>query len=275
MGYLRNGLLILFVQRVRGQVQEVLSYSGVYEKTNREKRTIIEELRDNRNLPPHEKSLTRLADECSILLIAGSETPAKALAIIYYHLLANPSKLMRLRAELETVMPDLNDIPSQTQLEKLPYLSAVIHEGLRLHGGIVARTQRLAPNALQYNGWTIPARTPMSCISAFIHYDPEVFPEPRAFKPERWLEGSPNGDRIDPGLKRHFVPFGRGTRNCLGYNLGYAMLYLTIATVIARYDMELFETSFEDVDLQRDWTIPQPKVGSEGVRAVVVGKVVK
>ena len=263
-------------QRVRGQVQEVLSYSGVYEKTNREKRTIIEELRDNRTLPPHEKSLTRLADECSILLIAGSETPAKALALIYYHLLANPSKLTRLRAELDTVMPDPNHIPPQTQLEKLPYLSAVIHEGLRLHGGIIARTQRLAPHPLQYNGWIIPARTPMSCISAFIHYDPDVFPEPRAFKPERWLDPSPQGDRINPDLKkRHFVPFGRGTRNCLGYNLGYAMLYLPIAAVMARYDMELFETGFEDVDLERDWTIPQPKVGSEGVRALVLRQVAK
>lgn len=217
--------------------------------------------------------MTRLADECSILLIAGSETPAKALAIIYYHLIANPSKLLRLRAELKTVMPDFNQIPSQATLEKIPYLSAVIHEGLRLHGGIVARTQRLAPNPLQYREWTIPARTPLSCISAFIHYDPEIYPEPRAFKPERWLEASPDGDRIDQGLKRHFVAFGRGTRNCLGYNLGYAMLYFSIATVVARFDMELFKTSFEDVNLERDWTIPQPRVGSEGVQALVLRKV--
>ena len=166
-------------------------------------------------------------------------------------------------------MPNLDQIPAQATLEKLPYLSAVINEGLRLHGGIVARTQRLAPNPLQYKQWTIPARTPLSCISAFIHYDPEVYPDPRAFKPERWLESSPDGERINQGLKRYFVPFGRGTRNCLGYNLGYAMLYLTIATVTARYDMELFKTSFEDVNLERDWTIPQPKVGSEGVRTLV------
>ena len=230
-------------------------------------------MRDNPNLPPQEKSLARLADECSILLIAGSETPAKALAIIYYHLMANPSKLLRLRAELKAAMRDFRQIPSQAILEKLPYLSAVIHEGLRLHGGIVARTQRLAPNPLQYKQWTIPARTPLSCISAFIHYDPEIFPEPRAFKPERWLEVSADGDRINQGLKRHFVAFGRGTRNCLGYNLGYAMLFFAIATVTARYDMEPFETYFEDVNLERDWTIPQPRLGSDGVRAIVLRKV--
>lgn len=184
--------------------------------------------------------------------------------------MANPSKLLRLRAELETVMLDFKQMPSQATLEKLPYLSAVIHEGLRLHGGIVARTQRLAPNPLQYKQWTIPARTPLSCISAFVHFDPEIYPEPRAFKPERWLEVSPDGDRINQGLKRYFVAFGRGTRNCLGYNLGYAMLFFTIATVTARYDMQLFKTCFEDVNLERDWTIPQPRLGSEGVRALVL-----
>ncbi len=266
-------LLIRLMQRIRIQVQEVLTYSGVYQKINRDNRTIIEELRDNRNLPPQEKSLTRLADECSILLIAGSETPAKALALIIYHLIANTLKLMRLRAELKAVIPDFKQVPSQATLEKLPYLSAVIYEGLRLHGGIVARSQRLAPNSLQYKEWTIPARTPLSCISAFIHYDPDVYPEPRAFKPERWLQASPDGDRINQGLKHHFVAFGRGTRNCMGYNLGYAMLYYTIATVAARYDMELFKTTFEDVNLERDWTIPQPRMGSEGVRALVIRKV--
>ncbi len=186
--------------------------------------------------------------------------------------MANPSAISRLFAELKAVMQDSSQIPSQATLERLPYLSAVIHEGLRLHGGIVARTQRLAPEPLQYKQWTIPARTPMSCISTFIHYDPEIFPEPRTFKPERWLAVSPDGDRINQGLKRHFVPFGRGTRNCLGYNLGNAMLYFNIAAVVRRYDLELFETSFADVNLERDWTIPQPRIGSKGVRAMVLRK---
>ncbi len=253
----------------------MLSYKGIYQKLDREKRTIIEDLRDNQNLPAQEKSLARLADECSILLIAGSETPAKALAIIFYHLIANPSRLSRLRKELKAAIPDPSHIPSQATLEKLPYLSAVVHEGLRLHGGIVARTQRLAPNPLQYKQWTIPARTPMSCISAFIHYDPEIFPEPRTFRPERWLEVSSEGDRINQGLKRHFVPFGRGTRNCLGYNLGNAMLYFTISAVARRFDLELFETGFEDVNLERDWTIPQPRIGSKGVQAMVLRRVLE
>ena len=74
-------------------------------------------------------------------------------------------------------------------------------------------------------------------------------------------------------LKRYLVAFGRGTRNCLGYNLGYAMLYLGTAAVASRYNMELFETDIRDVSLERDWTIPQPRVGSQGVRATVLSQV--
>ena len=257
------------MQRIRRNVEEVVNHKGRFEKSHSESQTVFEELRDNPNLPPEEKTVQRLADEGSILLIAGSETPGKALAIVYYHLMANPLKMQRLRRELDTVMLG-GSLPSQAELEKLPYLSAVVHEGLRLHSGIVARSQRVAPDALQYKQWTIPARTPLSCVSAFVHYDPQIFPEPRAFQPERWLEDGPDGPRIKQSLKRHLVAFGRGTRNCLGYNLGMAIMYFGIASVADGFDMELYETTFEDVNLERDWTIPQPRIGSQGVRAVIL-----
>ena len=233
----------------------------------------MEELRDNQNLPPDQKTLDRLTDECHILLMAGSESPAKILAIVSYHLMVNPSKLRRLRNELRTIMPDYNKLPSQAELEKLPYLAATVHKGLRVHSGITARSARIVTNPIQYKQWTIPAHTPLSCQSPFIHLNPDIFPEPRAFKPERWLRPTLEGERIDQGLTHHFVAFGRGTRMCLGYNLEYAMLYFNIAALAGRYDMEPYRTSLRDVNLERDWTIPQSKPGTQGVRAIVVRKV--
>ncbi|KAM0796886.1 cytochrome P450 [Usnea florida] len=266
--------LIQWKEHITMRVKEVLAEEVAYSNENSKQRTIFEELRDNPSLPPEEKTLTRLGEECSILLIAGSETPAKALALIFFHLMVSPLKLQRLRDELRTITPPGSvEIPSQAKLEKLPYLSAIVHEGLRLHSGIVARSQRIASHPLQYREWTIPPGTPLSCISAFIHYDPNIFPEPRAFRPERWLITTSKGEHINQALKHHFVPFGRGTRNCLGYNLAYAMLYLSIAGVAGSYDMEPFQTSSEDVDLKRDWVIPQPRIGSQGVRAMVLRKV--
>lgn len=257
-------------KRVRGLFQDVLAYRSKYEKSDRDKRTILEELRDSDKLPSGKKTLNRLADECPILLIAGSDAPGKAWALLLYHLITKSQCMQRLRTEIDPLMEESERRPTQARLEALPYLTAVIHEGLRLHGGIVRRSARLAPEPLQYEQWIISRRTPVSCISAFIHYDAEIFPEPREFKPERWLEKTPEGElRFQQKLKRHFVAFRHGMRSCFGYNLGYAVMYQTIAKVVTRFDLLPFETDRRDVDLEREWTIPQPRIDSKGVRAIV------
>lgn len=78
---------------MKGQIREVLSCSGLEKaETEGEKKTIFEELRDSRKLPDQEKSLDRLTEECFIILILGSETPAKAIALIIYHVMKHPEK---------------------------------------------------------------------------------------------------------------------------------------------------------------------------------------
>ena len=107
-----------------------------------------------------------------------------------------------------------------------------------------------------------------------MHYNAAIFPSPLAFKPERWLNDDNDGDddKLNKSqLEKYLVPFGKGTRSCLGYNLGLAELYLTLAAVVGRFEMRLFETDESDVRLERDWFIPQPRVGTRGVRVEVVG----
>jgi cytochrome P450 len=118
---------------------------------------MFEKLRDNDELPPEEKTVRRLTDEATILIIAASESPAKAFSLIHFHLLRNPPILQRVQDEIINLLPDHKTMPSLTQLEQAPYLSAVIKQGLRLHGGITARTQRVASNEdLHYQDWVIP-----------------------------------------------------------------------------------------------------------------------
>jgi hypothetical protein len=101
-----------------------------------------------------------------------------------------------------------------------------------------------------------------------MHYYEDVFPEPRAFKPERWLTHGANPESSP--LKKYFVPFGRGTRGCLGYNLGNASIYQTIVAIACRFDLEPYHTIFSDVDLERDWFFPQPIADTKGVQAMVI-----
>lgn len=65
----------------------------------------------------------------------------------------------------------------------------------------------------------------------FLHFNPELFPSPQEFRPERWLD--------NPGLDNWLVSFSRGPRSCLGINLAWMELRLSFAYVFRRFDMEL------------------------------------
>lgn len=263
--------------RIKDQVADVLERRGRYAETEDNKRpSLFEELRDTEKLPAQEKTASRLTDEGFILLIAGSETPAKTLALTLFHLLSIPTKLQRLRSEITEAMPNPQaSLPALNTLEKMPFLTACLLEGLRLHSGIVGRSPRCAPSPLTYRSsdgtdWLIPAGTPVSMQSPMMHFNEEIFPEPKQFRPERWIVTGKNGRQaIDNALKKYLVAFGAGTRSCLGYNLGMAMLYYGVTAMTVRFDYELYDTTAADVELQFVWMIPQPKVDTQGVRVVV------
>jgi cytochrome P450 len=220
---------------------------------------------EDEELPAQEMTVARLTDEATILIIAASETPAKVLALITFHLLRHPDLVCKIRKEVNGVPMGVSQRPSLSQLERLPYLSAVIKEGLRLHGGIVARSSRVCTSeTLRIGNFDVPPGTPLSTSSYFIHRNPHLFPEPSQFLPERWLVKDETRE-----LDRFLVAFGKGTRNCVGKNLGQAELYLALATVLKTFDFELFETDETDIEFGRDWYVMQPRKSSVGVRVVV------
>ncbi len=227
-----------------------------------EKVSIFHELLDS-DLPPSDKTVARLADEATSLVAAGQVTTAFYLKSTAFHLITNPEILAKLKAELVEAMPNPDMLAPQAKLESLPYLRAVVLEGFRRSHGVPHRLQRISPDApLQYQDWIIPPGTPVGMSAIFMHDNPEKFPDPHTFRPERWLGG---GDR----LEKYLVNFSKGTRQCLGMNLAYAEIYLTLAAVFRRFEFELFETTREDVEVYHDFFNPQPKLGSKGVRVMV------
>lgn len=108
--------------------------------------TVFHGLLRNPNLPAADKTDERLIDEARVLLGGGTDTTANTLAAITYHLLANPEILKKLRSELVAAIPDPYNMPSLAQIEALPYLSAVIQEGIRMHPGASIRQDRVAPD---------------------------------------------------------------------------------------------------------------------------------
>lgn len=175
-------------------------------------------------------------------------------------------------------------LPPLQTLEKLPYLSAIILEGYRLSYGVTHRLQRISPDEdLIYEdknkephkkAYVIPRGTPTSMTSIFMHMNPEIFPRPKEFEPERWLDFS-SSPSADDGAKKHLsnylVNFSKGTRGCLGQHLASAEIHLTLAAIFSgkRFELELYQTTREDVDVEHDFFNPQPKRGAVGVRVFV------
>ncbi|OCL07147.1 putative P450 monooxygenase [Glonium stellatum] len=244
--------------------------------SEREHRTLIDHLGTTHLLPPNEITVTRLTDEGLTLIGAGTVTTAWTLSVTVYHLLSNPAKLCRLRCELAALTKSLNP-PNVTRtqkatwraLEQLPYLTAVISEGLRLSYGISHRLARISPDTpLYYHHHKIDPGVPVSMTQMLIHKNGSIFPEPYSFSPERWLSDSPE----DLARMKHFlVPFSRGTRQCVGINLAYAELFLTLGALFGAngINLELSGTSMKDVDCVHDYFNPAPRSGSKGIRVLV------
>ncbi|KNG90313.1 benzoate 4-monooxygenase cytochrome P450 [Aspergillus nomiae NRRL 13137] len=219
------------------------------------------------DVPPQEKTLRRLEEEGAALFGAGIETTARALTVAMFHLISDETMRCKLRDELKQVMPTPTSRPTWAELEQLPYLTGVVNESLRLSHGLVARSPRIAPvESLSYGEYVIPPGTPVSQSAYFVHMNPQVFPEPESFNPERWVKAAENGQY----LNRFLVSFSKGSRQCLGLNLAYAELYLTLARIVRLVDMQLVDTTINNIQVGRDLGHPAPKSGSFQVKARIM-----
>ena len=184
--------------------------------------------------------------------------------------MSNPSVLARLRKELATApLTEAGDpVASWTTLEQLPYLTAVLKEGLRLAGGMLSRLPRIYDKPITYKSWVIPAGTPVAMTPHLVLIDEHIFPNPRKFDPERWLDKAGEG-KTTSRLDKYIVAFGKGSRNCIGVHLAWAQMYMCVAAMVGRYDLELWETDESDVTPSRDLFTAGVKLDSKGIRVVV------
>ena len=204
---------------------------------------------------------------------AGTHTTSWILTVIAFHLISQPPLLRRLKEELRAAHPNPSSKPTLPELEKLPFLTAVLKEGLRLGYGATARSARIAPDtSLKCGDYMIPPGTPVSIAIPITSHNESLFPNSHSFDPSRWL--SDDAAHLD----KYIISFSKGSRACLGMNLAWAELYLCTAAVFDSFGssevkmqgdkgvLELFETDESDVRMASDMFFPVAKEGSKGVR---------
>lgn len=180
----------------------------------------------------------QLRDEVITLLVAGHDTTALTMSWILYLLSRHPAVEAKVRGELGEVLTGGRS-PTAADLPRLKYTAHVISETLRLYpAGYI--TAREATQDMVIEGFLIRKGAVVLMSQWSRHRDPRIFPDPDAFKPERWDAG------LETRLRRgDYFPFGMGARQCIGAAFATVELTLVLATLLGRYRFEA--TSIDEV----------------------------
>ncbi|XP_069383070.1 cytochrome P450 3A30-like [Paralichthys olivaceus] len=179
----------------------------------------------NKNDSSLQKGLTdhEILSQAMIFIFAGYETSSNTLGFISYNLATNPHIQKTLQKEIDETFPEKCQ-PTYEAVMQMEYLDMVVNESMRLHP-IASRLERMTKASVEVNGVTVPKGTVIIIPVYTLHRDPALWPEPEAFKPERFSKE--NKDNIDPYA---FLPFGAGPRNCIG--MRFALLSMKLALVM-------------------------------------------
>lgn len=168
-----------------------------------------------------------LRDELMTLMLAGHETTATAIAWGLYWLHRYPE----IKAKLQAEIASLGANPDPMAIAKLPYLTAVCQETLRIYPVAMLTFPRTVLEPTELMGYKLEVgQVLMGCIY-LMHQREDVYREHHQFKPERFLEREFDS--------YEFFPFGGGKRRCIGEALAMLELKLVLATIISEYDLEL------------------------------------
>lgn len=178
-----------------------------------------------------------------MFVVGGYDTSATALTFLAYSLALNPEVMRRLQEEIDTTFPNKGPVEYEA-LMQMEYLDCVFNENMRLYPSI-ARTDRVAKETVTVKGITIPKNMVVSVPFFALHRDPELWPEPEEFRPERFSKE--NREKVQP---YSFMPFGVGPRNCVGMRFAQAMVKLALVEVLQRYSFQMCEET--EVPLEYD-----------------------
>lgn len=228
-----------------------------------------------------------LIAQANVLVIAGSDTTATALATIIYFLTRHPQQLQRLQDEVRAAFDDESQM-TDSALQSLPYLVAVIEEGLRMFPPTAFGLPRISPGAT-VDGHFVPpgvssrywTESNSPCIVSLMSREQvtvstsswtttrreKYWKSARTFIPERFLAPTHPlyDERFNNDSKGAAKPFSLGPRGCLGINLANMEMRLTLAKLARTFDMRAAKSNQavkweEDARFEGFWNIPPPFV---------------
>ena len=178
---------------------------------------------------PAAQGVSRLSDDELIaqlitFLLAGYQTSSNTLAFTAYHLAMDPDVQERLRCEVEIAIQTYHELPLYDLVHEIEYLECVMNESMRLCPPLHIFNRNCEETCEITPELTIPAGMEVTVPVYALHHDPEAWPDPEVYDPERF-----RGPAKDTRHPFQFLPFGAGPRNCIG--MKYAMMEIKVALV--------------------------------------------
>ena len=217
------------------------------EQTNNRSNETLIKRQESQEMSAVDKKLTEFEIFCQsfIFLLAGYETTANLLTHAVYSLALHPEYQERLHKEILSIGgTNISKQLEYEELQKMPFLEGVLYETLRLYSPLF-RLDRTAQKDYfdSETGIKIPKGTAISIPIHAIHRDPDFYPDPETFNPERFLPEN-KGSLV----QYTWLPFGSGPRNCIGMRFALLEAKLALAEMVRKY--QFFRTDNTDVPLQ-------------------------
>ncbi|RWR87827.1 cytochrome P450 89A2 [Cinnamomum micranthum f. kanehirae] len=195
---------------------------------------------------------------CSEFLNAGTDTTSTSLQWIMANLVKDPEIQQKLLYEIERVVGKEAEIVREEDLNAMPYLKAVIMEGLRRHPPGHFVLPHAVSEEVTFEGYVIPKDATINFLVAEMGWDEKVWKEAMAFKPERFLD---SGEKVDITGSREIkmMPFGVGRRICPGLNLAMLHLEYFVANLVKEFEWKTVEGEEVDLTEKQEFTIVMKK----------------
>jgi len=166
------------------------------------------------------------------MFIVGTDTTSTTMEWAMTELLRHPEKMAKAQKEVVQVIGNSDRPVQELDIPNLPYIQAIAKETLRMHPPAPFLLPHKAEEDVKLCGYLVPKNAQIWVNVWAIGRDPNVWPDPNSFTPERFL----NGGADAKGRDFNFIPFGEGRRICVGMPLAYRMLHLVLANLLCSFN---------------------------------------
>ncbi|KAG5669761.1 hypothetical protein PVAND_000055 [Polypedilum vanderplanki] len=189
-----------------------------------------------------------IAAQCFIFFVAGFETSSTTGTLVLYNLVKYPEVQEKLRDEIRTILARHDNKITYEAMQEMKYLQMVVDESLRIYPPIFQVLRQAARDyKIEKDNFVIPKGSLVGVPVYAIHHDPEYYPEPHKFDPERFND--------ENKANRHpmaFLPFGQGPRNCIGFRFGLMQTKVALIQLLLNFRVHSSEKTPDPIKFDPD-----------------------